>query len=118
MKYWTFAHPVPKPDNESLEGLRLAAGATMKHIMYEHVALITKVVFAILTPIAIERAHPFTHVRYRRSLKRQCTRETVRVCPDNFLSGHPTKKKKGEARCLLLSYSAKREGLLTRSSKA
>lgn len=51
----------------------------MKHIMYEHIALRTKVILAILTPIAIERAHSFTYVRSRRSLKRQRTRETIRV---------------------------------------
>jgi hypothetical protein len=63
----------------SFESLRLAAGATMKYIMYEYIALITKVIFAILTPIAIERTHSFTYIRRRRSLKRQCTRETIRA---------------------------------------
>lgn len=51
----------------------------MKHIMYEHITLRTKVIFAILTPIAIERTHSFTYVRSWRGLKRQCTRETIRV---------------------------------------
>ena len=51
----------------------------MKYIMDEHIAISTKVVFAILTPIAIERTHSFTYVRRWRSLERQCTRETIRV---------------------------------------
>jgi hypothetical protein len=68
----------------------------MKYIMYEHIALSTKVIFAILTPIAIERTHPFTYVRSRHSLKGQCTRVTIRVRANSLLSGHPAKKKKGK----------------------
>lgn len=90
-----FFSPVPKPDNELRLGLRFAAGATMKYVVYKHIALITKVILAILTSIAIKRTHSFTYVRRRRSLKRQCTRETIRVGPNDFLSGHPTNKKRG-----------------------
>jgi hypothetical protein len=80
MRYWVYAILFQgQITRQSLECLRLAAGATMKYIMYEHIALSTKVIFAILTPIAIERTHSFTYVRRRRSLKRQCTRVTIRV---------------------------------------
>lgn len=81
MKYWVLqSYSIPKPiTRNSFERLRLAAGATMKYIMDENIALGTKVIFAILTPIAIERTHSFTYVCRRRSLKRQCTRETIQV---------------------------------------
>ena len=57
--------------------LRLAAWATVKYIMDEHIALRTKVIFAILAPITIEWAHSLANTRRRSSLERQRARVAV-----------------------------------------
>jgi hypothetical protein len=60
-----------------LATLRLAARATVKYVMNEHITLRTEVIFAILTSITIEWAHPLADARRRSSLERQCTRVAV-----------------------------------------
>jgi len=57
--------------------LRLAARATVKYVMDEHITLRTEVIFAILAPITIEWAHSLADARRRSSLERQCARVAV-----------------------------------------
>lgn len=59
--------------------LGLAAGAAVKYVVNEHIALGTKIVLAILAPITIERTHALAHVCRRSGLESQRTRMTVRA---------------------------------------
>jgi len=68
---------LPRVKPHSRKPLCLAARAAVKHVVDEDIALRTKVVFAILTPIAIERTHSFADIRRRSSPERQRARVTI-----------------------------------------
>jgi len=68
---------LPRVRGHSRKLLRLAAWAAVKRVVDEDITFRAKVVFAILTPIAIERTHSFADIRCRSSPERQRARVTM-----------------------------------------